>query len=275
MPPAEPTRSLCRAVALGLIQGPSELLPISSSAHTRLIPWLAGWEPQAETRDSSFELALHGGACCALTLQMAPELRRELGPWGPRKLAGTALALAPPALAGLALRGFIERRLSGPRACATGLLAGGVAMALADARAPADGRSAAQAGPADGLAIGLAQALALAPGVSRNGATLTAARARGFSRPAAQRLSWAAGLPVMAAAALFDAGSATGRRSAGAEGGRGGARAGGAAAFCSTLLSARARSGVIARGALWPYSLYRCLLAGLVLARAGRDAHNR
>ena len=82
MPPAEPPRSFRRALALGLIQGPTELLPISSSAHTRLIPWLAGWDqsgPGPEA-DRSFELALHGAGCLALTVEMAGPLRRDLGP---------------------------------------------------------------------------------------------------------------------------------------------------------------------------------------------------
>jgi len=266
MPPAEPTRSFRQAVLLGLIQGPSELLPISSSAHTRLISRLAGWDDRGEISGRSFELALHGGACAALALEMAGPLRRELGPSGARGVLAGVLALAPPALVGLSLRGTIERRLSGPRATAFGLLAGALAMALADCRG-GEGRTAAQAGPLDGLALGVAQALALAPGVSRNGAALTAARARGFGRPGAQRLSWAAGLPVMAAASGADALASLG------SGGRGGAGAllgGAGGAFISTRLSVRALSDRLERGPLWPYALYRCVLGGLILARVGR-----
>jgi len=267
MPPAEPTRSLRQAVSLGLIQGPSELLPISSSAHTQLLPWLAGWDssPAGEDPSRSFELALHGAAALALALEMAGPLRRRLGaPGGPGALTG-ALALAPPAIAGLALRGVIERRLSGPRAQAAGLICGAVAMALADRRAGGPGREAGQARPLDGLALGIAQALALAPGVSRNGATLTAARWRGFSRASSQQLSWAAGLPVMAGAGAADAllvlrgGRARDVR----------ALLGGAgAAFLSTRLSARVLAARLERCALWPYAIYRCLLGGLVLLRA-------
>ena len=116
-----------------------------------------------------------------------------------KALASAALALAPPALVGYLMEQRLERRPSGPRALAAGLAVGAAAMAWADTRP--ETRSLADFGPRDGLALGLAQALALLPGVSRNGATLTAARARGFAREDAQALSWRAGLPVIAGAA--------------------------------------------------------------------------
>jgi undecaprenyl-diphosphatase len=267
MPPAERSLSLRRAVALGLIQGPSELLPISSSAHTALIPWLAG-DRQAGAgapRSRSFELALHGGAFVALALEMAGPLRRELRPAGRRGLLALALSLAPPAGAGLALRPMIERRLSGPRASAAGLTAGAVAMAIADTRTAQ--RSAADVGARDGLVLGLAQALSLAPGVSRNGATLTAARARGFSRSGSQRLSWATGLGVIGAASGVEA-----LRLARGERPERSSRlaAGALAAFISTAVSARLMASRLERAALWPFSLYRCLLAVAILRRSRR-----
>jgi undecaprenyl-diphosphatase len=268
MPSAEQKGSLRQAISLGLIQGPSELLPISSSAHTQLIPWLAGWDSARAGEDNrSFELALHGAAALALALEMAGPLRRELGPRGARGALTATLALAPPALAGLGLRSTIERRLSGPRACAAGLICGAVAMALADGRAGEPGRPTTDAGPRDGLALGLAQALALAPGVSRNGATLTVARARGFSRAGAQRLSWAAGLPVMAGASAADTVLALRQ---GPSGGRGALIGGAAAAFVSTRLSARWLPARLERRPLWPFAVYRCLLGGLILVRARR-----
>ena len=92
----------------------------------------------------------------------------------------------------------IERRLGGPRATAIGLLAGAAAMVLADRRPQRRGRG--EAGAADGLALGVAQASALAPGVSRNGATLAAARWRGFSRDQANLLSRTVALPIIVGA---------------------------------------------------------------------------
>src|ERR1700694_4310435 len=105
------------AVALGLLQGPTELLPISSSAHTTLLPWLLDW-PYAELegeRRKSFELALHAGAGVALMLQMRPQLGRLADELDGERALSLALSAAPAALAGLTLRGPIERRLGGPR----------------------------------------------------------------------------------------------------------------------------------------------------------------
>ena len=273
MRPPEDALPLRHAVALGLLQGPSELLPISSSAHTALAPWLAGWrygELDASAR-KSFELALHTGAGLALALEMRGELRRDAKALDRRRLAALALAVAPAALVGATLRGAIERRLGGPRSIAAGLLSGALAMALADAAPRARERPCSDVGPVDGLALGVAQALALMPGVSRRGATLAAARARGFGRRAAHSLSWSAAMPVILGAGALDL--AAPLRPRGGRRERAGAlrirnAAGGAAAFASTLASASAlrRSGYGER-ALLPYSLYRCLLALLVLGR--------
>ena len=272
MRPAEDALPLRHAVALGLLQGPTELLPISSSAHTALVPWLAGWpygELDARAR-KSFEVALHAGAGLALALEMRGELRRDAKALDRPRLAALALALAPAALAGATLRGTIERRLGGPRSIAAGLFTGALAMALADAAAPAQERPCSDVGPLDGLALGVAQALALMPGVSRRGATLAAARARGFGRRAAHSLSWSAAMPVILGAGALDLAGPLRPRGAevGADALRIPSAAGGVAAFASTLASARAlrRSGYGER-ALLPYSLYRCLLALLVLGR--------
>jgi undecaprenyl-diphosphatase len=153
---------------------------VSSSGHTSLIPWLCGWSYDALEPDSrkAFEVALHGGAGLALAVAMREELVEAVARLDRRRSVLIALSLAPPALAGLVLRGPIERRLGSPRSIAAGLLAGAAAMALADSAPPEGKRRLAQAGPSDGLALGLAQALALIPGVSRSGATLTAARDR-------------------------------------------------------------------------------------------------
>jgi undecaprenyl-diphosphatase len=263
-----PALPLRHAVALGLVQGPTELLPVSSSGHTTLIPFLAGW-PYAELDPElrkSFEVALHAGAGLALMIDMRAELFDAIAGLDRRRATVAALALAPPALAGYLLQPVIERRFGHPGSIAAGLAAGGIAMAAADARAARRVRTREQVSPRDGLALGLAQAMALLPGVSRSGATLTAARARGFGRSEARALSWHAALPVIVGASalqgarLIRVGPPPGARTALA--------AGGAAAFVSTLLSAR----ILGRGRhdetpLLRYSLYRCLLAGLVARR--------
>jgi undecaprenyl-diphosphatase len=279
MPSAEdPDRALTlgHALTLGLLQGPAELLPISSSAHTTLLPWLAGW-PYARldgTLRKSFDVALHAGAGAALAIHMRDELLHEATSVDRRRAGVIALALAPPALAGYVLGPAIERALGEPGSIAAGLAAGGVAMALADRSAGARAGGAREhddAGARDGLALGLAQAAALIPGISRNGAALTAARARGFTRGAAQRLSWHAGLPVLLGASLLKGARL---RHDGVPREQRAALAGGAvAAFCSTLASARLLRRQLRDGqSLWPAALYRCVLAALVLARLRRAA---
>lgn len=267
---------LRHAVALGLVQGPAELLPVSSSAHTTLLPWLAGWrygELDGELR-KSFEVALHAGAGAALAIDMRAELLDALRGLDGRGAATLALSALPPALAGYTLRAAIERRLGGPRSIAAGLAGGAGAMAVAEVRAGRRAqRTCADTSPRDGLALGFAQAFALIPGVSRNGATLTAARARGFTRASAHAFSWNVALPVIVGAGLLKGVRA--RRgddadSAGGGGERAALAAGAASAFASTLVSAR----LLARrerglSLLW-FALYRCLLAALVLRRARR-----
>jgi undecaprenyl-diphosphatase len=176
-----------RAVALGLVQGPAELLPVSSSAHLVLVPWLAGWDWEAidpELR-KSFEVALHAGAAMALLIGQRRLIVEELRQFESRRAVLLAFSFLPAAVVGYTLERPIERRLGGPRATAFGLLAGAAAMLLADRRPQRRGRG--EATPADGLALGIAQAAALAPGVSRNGVTLAAARWRCRSSSARAR----------------------------------------------------------------------------------------
>jgi undecaprenyl-diphosphatase len=256
-------------VVLGLVQGPTELLPVSSSAHTALIPRLAGWpyaELDPESRNS-FEVALHAGTAAALLIAMRHELAQALRESGGRRLSLAALAVAPPALLGYLLERRLERRPSSPGAIAAGLALGGVAMVFADARGGA--RTHADACTRDGLLLGLAQAVALLPGVSRNGATLAVARGRGFTREDAQALSWRVGLPVILGAAALK-----GRRLAqrGFPPGGGPALAAGAgAAFLSTLAcTALIRPGRRGR-ALLPFSIYRLGLAASAVIRRSQS----
>jgi undecaprenyl-diphosphatase len=279
---------LRHAIVLGLAHGPTELLPISSSAHTILIPWLAGWpydELDPELR-KSFEVALHAGTAAALLADLraieshpglAAVLRRATGAQGfPASQALlVALSFIPPAVVGYTFEQPLQRRLSGLHTIAAGLLFGGVAMALADSR-PGDGaRTLAQAGWFDGLLLGLAQTCALVPGISRSGAVLSMARARGFSRIDSGTLARRTGLPVILGAGalktarLFQNGAPAG-------GGRTLAL-GGTASFISTLAATRLLRGdgnTRHTGSLLPYSIYRGLLAALVIRRL-RRAHNR
>lgn len=258
-----------RAIALGAVQGPAELLPVSSSAHLTLIPWLAGWDwdrYDPELR-KSFEVSLHAGAAAALLLGQRHVIADELASFDQRKATVLALSSLTPALIGLALERQIERHLGGPLPTALGLLVGAVAMALAD-RTP-QSRDRDRAGPLDGLALGLAQAAALAPGVSRNGATLTAARWRGFARPHANMLSRTVALPVIVAASALKA--ARLRKRGLPREHRQAFVAGTATSFVSTLASQALIRLVERDSALWPYAAYRVALAAVVLAQLARQ----
>ena len=263
-----PGLSPARAVALGAVQGPAELLPVSSSAHLSLLPWFAGWhwhELDPEAR-KTFEVALHAGAAAALLIGQRRMIADELRLFDARRAAVVALSFVPPAIIGYRFERQIEQRLGGPRATAIGLAAGAVGMALADRRPQLRGPG--DVTPTDGLALGFAQATALAPGVSRNGATLAAARCRRFTRTHANLLSRTVALPVIVGATLL---KGVRLRRRGVEPGLGRAMAAGvAASFTSTLASQKLIDLVERDRALWPYAAYRIGLAGAVLYRLAR-----
>jgi undecaprenyl-diphosphatase len=254
-----------RALALGVVQGPAELLPVSSSAHIVLLPWLAGWdweEVDPELR-KSFEVALHTGAAAALLIGQRRVIAEELHGFDARRALLLALSFLPAAVVGYTLERPIERRLGGPRATAYGLLAGAAAMLAGDTRPQRRGRGEATA--ADGLALGIAQAAALAPGVSRNGITLAAARWRRFSRDQANLLSRTIALPIIVGASALK-GTRLARRGVGPELRRSLAL-GVASSFASTLASQRLIGLVERDRALWPYAAYRAGLAAAVLIK--------
>ena len=242
MPAADET------VLLGLLQGPAELLPISSSAHVGLLlQWRDATLDGAERKE--IEVALHAGTAVALALERRPIRWRFL-----------AAATVPPALAGFVFERFVEERLGTPPTIAAGLVAGAVAMVLAD-RTPARRT---EPDLADGLVLGVAQALALIPGVSRSGATCAAARARGFGRAEAAELSREVALPVLAGAAALKGARLVARRPPATT--LRPLAAGAAAAALSTAVGLRAERALAARVPLWVWGGYRTVLAGAILA---------
>jgi undecaprenyl-diphosphatase len=263
--------SVWQAIAVGALHGPAELLPISSSGHVAVVPWLAGWDfgrLDDELR-KSFEVALHAGTAAALLISLRSEVAqaaRDLAPGRPRCRRGlmmVSLSVAPPAIVGYALERPIERHLGTPWTVAGGLLAGAAAMAVAD-RAPQT-RTYEEAGAGDALLLGVAQACALIPGVSRNGTTLTAARVRRFTRVAANRLSRHAALPVIAGATALK-GLRLSRRGLPA-GAALPLAAGAGAAFLSTLGSTRLIQVLERDRSLLPYAVYRVALAAAIVRR--------
>ena len=253
-----------QAAILGLVQGPTELLPISSSGHTALLPALLGWDEYLGLDDElrkSFEVALHFGTAGALLIALRGEVSSVLGELSASRVVRHALEILPPAVAAKFWERPIEQRFGGASSVAVAQVAGGLAMGAAD-RSPAV-RVHGDAGFVDAFAIGVGQAVALIPGVSRNGATLTAARLRGFERRAANRLSRHAALPIIVAAT-------------GLKGARLASRGlppelrvpfavGAGAAFVSTLACARLIRLVDDAPSYAPFAAYRVAL-GLVSA---------
>jgi undecaprenyl-diphosphatase len=259
-------------VVLGLAHGPTELLPVSSSGHITLIPWLAGWSyPQLDPElRKSFEVALHAGTAAALLITERHEVARAVRELDSRRVALIALSFAPPAVAGFTLERQIERRLGTPPTIAAGLLVGSATMAAADLLGGHERRRE-EAGALDGLLLGLAQTCALIPGISRNGATLAAARARGFNRADANTLSRHCALPIiMGAVALrlrpLLGAAATGGERPDRDYGRH-LLAGALAAFASTLGSSWLIGQVERDRSLLPYAAYRTGLAAVVIRR--------
>jgi undecaprenyl-diphosphatase len=259
-----------QAIALGALHGPAELLPISSSGHVALIPWLLHWDYDQldDELRKSFEVVVHAGTAAALLITLRDEVDEAVRGLNARRLALIALSFAPPAVVGYTLERPIEGRFGTPPTIAAALVIGAIAMAWSD-RASQE-RTHTEAGACDALWLGVAQACALVPGISRNGATLAAARARRFTRADANRLSRHAALPVIAGATALK-GWRLKRR--GLPPGTGVPFAAGAlAAFASTLGSTWLIRQVERDRSLLPYAAYRVALAGLVARRLRREA---
>jgi len=264
-PPSQQPLKLSEALALGALHGPAELLPISSSGHLTIIPWLLGWdyvEVDPEVR-KAFEVALHAGTALALVIGLRDEVQAAVSSAGWRLAMLVGLSCAPPAVVGWAFEDVVERRLGRPGPIAVGLVVGGLAMGWADRTAQVRGSE--EASWADALWLGVAQACALMPGVSRGGATLTAARWRRFRRADASRLSRHIALPVIGGAALLMSRRlmASGLPASGQLG----LAAGAGAAFASTLGSTWLVGQVERDRPLLPFVIYRVGLGALVLRR--------
>ncbi|MGH8481874.1 MAG: undecaprenyl-diphosphate phosphatase [Nevskiaceae bacterium] len=195
-----------QAVVLALVQGLTEILPISSSGHLVLVPHFLGWPDQG----LAYDVALHLGTLFAVAAYFRREVAGMAVSWA-GSLAGRPLddaarfawrlllATVPAALAGLLFNDAIEQHLRSPKVVAVTLIAYGVLLGLADRYAPAR-RGDAETTWRDALLIGAAQALALVPGTSRSGITMTAGRLLGLTRIGAARFSFLMSIPVIAIA---------------------------------------------------------------------------
>ncbi|MGH2500312.1 MAG: undecaprenyl-diphosphate phosphatase [Candidatus Limnocylindria bacterium] len=188
---------LLAAALLGLIQGLTEFLPISSTAHLLLAERVLRLEPARF--GLSFTVALHLGTALAVLLYFASTwigLVRGLLARQWRLPLLIVIGTLPAVVAGLLFQSSVERELRDPRVVAGGLVAGSVLFYLAE-RIGSQRRTFGQAGPADALLMGAAQALALIPGISRSGVTISAGLARGLRRGDATRFSFLLATPVV------------------------------------------------------------------------------
>ena len=199
-----------QTVLLALLQGLTEFLPISSSAHLILMPRLLGWGDQG----LAFDVAVHVGTLLAVMFYFRHDLQRLLGAWfgsclGRQMNADARLAwllllgTVPVVVAGLLLHDAVETYLRSPLVIALATIGFGVLLWLADRRGR-QVRSEDSLTLVDVIWIGLAQALALIPGTSRSGITMTAALALGLTRSAAARFSFLLSIPVILMAGVYE-----------------------------------------------------------------------
>jgi undecaprenyl-diphosphatase len=197
-------------VMLALIQGVTEFLPISSSAHLILLPHVFGWADQG----LAFDLAVHLGTLLAVIGYFYSDLRLMLKDWtnsllgGPRTphaymAWGVGLATIPAVLFGAWLGVSGESQLRQPWVIAFTSIGFGVLLGWADYRAR-QARTEAQLGLRGYVMIGLAQALALIPGASRSGMTITGGLLLGLTRKAAARISFFMAVPITLAAIMYE-----------------------------------------------------------------------
>ena len=209
-----------QAAIVGLLQGLTEFIPISSSAHLELAPWIAGWESGGLVGSLAFDVFLHLGTLVALLVYFARDWVRYIGAWfasvrerrigddPDRRIAWLlVLATIPAAIIGFGLEGFIEEAFHGDNdgarlAIAGFLVIGAVALWLAD-RLGSHRGALTDLTTRSALTIGLSQALALFPGISRSGATITAGLALGLSRESAARFSFLLATPITLGAGLY------------------------------------------------------------------------
>lgn len=204
-----------QALVLGLVQGATELLPISSSGHLIVVPWLADWEylKQHDAFNQTFDVSLHLGTLVAVVVYFREDIARLARAWlrsvarrrietDDERIAWyVAAATVPAAIVGAVGENLIAERLGEPWQIAILLAVFGVVLYIADRRPETKDMSG--IGLRAAVAVGLAQTLALMPGVSRSGITITAGRFLGLDRDTAARFSFLLLVPITFGAVAY------------------------------------------------------------------------
>ena len=200
-----------QAIALGIIQGLSEFLPISSSAHLTLAPWLFGWEDPG----LAFDVALHLGTLIAVLwyfrMEWAALIKAAFGILTTgrvetpekRRVVYLIIATIPGAIGGYLLQSRAESAFRNPQLIAIALIVMGIVLWLADKLVDQE-RVLGEMRWIDALLIGLSQVIALIPGVSRSGSTISTARGLRFDRESAAEFSFLMSMPIIAAAVIME-----------------------------------------------------------------------
>ncbi|MFM7061437.1 MAG: undecaprenyl-diphosphate phosphatase [Actinomycetes bacterium] len=209
--------SILHAIVLGIVQGLTEFLPISSSGHLVLVPDLLGWNDFGgnDALNKAFDVALHLGTLVGAVWYFRRDLagylvaagrsvtRRSVADPQARIAWLLLLSAVPAAVVGAALSSTIDEHLGRPVLVGVMLILGGLLLWWADHLGGT--RSIEDYAPRDATVMGIAQAIALQPGVSRSGVTITAGLWLGLDRIAATRLSFLMSLPIIAGAGIFSA----------------------------------------------------------------------
>jgi len=200
---------ILEAVILGIVQGITEFLPVSSTAHLILMPWFFNWSGEVDTL--TFDVALHGGTLLSLLFCFWKDWI-ELITRKQRLFGMIVLASLPAGLAGFFLNDLAEQTLRSPLLISLMLVAVGIVMLLAEKAKTHKGLDGMRLN--DAIAIGIAQSLAIIPGVSRSGITISTGLFRGIGREASARFSFLLSTPIIAGAtalhfkkAFFDHGA--------------------------------------------------------------------
>jgi undecaprenyl-diphosphatase len=265
-----------QALILGLVQGATELLPISSSGHLILVPWLAEWEylEQHDAFNQTFDVSLHLGTLVAVVLYFREDIVRLAAAWlgtirrrrietvDERIAWCVAAATVPAAIVGAVGENLIAERLGEPWQIAIFLAGFGLVLYAADRRPQTKGIG--DIGVRAAIAVGLAQSLSLMPGVSRSGITITAGRMLGLDRDSAARFSFLLLVPITFGAVAYK-GIGDVLLADLPAGMAGPFVVGSLASLASALLAISALLGYVRRHDYSVFVVYRLLVAAIVL----------
>ena len=277
--------SLLQAIVLSVVQGVTEFLPISSSGHLALIPWITGWPDQG----TGFDVALHLGTLAAVLVYFRREWTGFLtGLWKGRGVAFGGdgdgeiparrllllliIGTVPAAVVGLLIKDFVEGSARGPQWIGA-FMVGTAAVLTIGELAGKRKRGLSKTSRLDALIIGAGQAAAILPGLSRSGTTIATGMVIGMTREAAARFSFFLVVPAILGAGILVLGDIVAGKGGAAEGAAspsGGLMVlGGVIAFATAIVALWGLMKMLRRYPLWIFAAYAFLLGfGVILARS-------